>query len=130
MYLEFDEYQELGGTLDLSSFIRYGFAVEKLIDNATFLRIKNEKPVREAVKMLFRELVDFESKVTISSSANEKQREISSMSNDGISVSYSSTNDESMSEDQKKEFKRKMIRDYLISELDDNGRSIIYAGSD
>ena len=76
MYLEFDEYQELGGTLDLSSFIRYGFAVEKLIDNATFLRIKNEKPVREAVKMLFRELVDFESKVTISSSANEKQREI------------------------------------------------------
>ena len=80
--------------------------------------------------MLFRELVDFESKVTISSSANEKQREISSMSNDGISVSYSSTNDESMSEDQKKEFKRKMIRDYLMSELDDNGRSIIYAGSD
>ena len=52
------------------------------------------------------------------------------MSNDGISVSYSSTNDESMSEDQKKEFKRKMIRDYLMSELDDNGRSIIYAGSD
>ena len=29
-----------------------------------------------------------------------------------------------------KEFKRKMIRDYLMSELDDNGRSIIYAGSD
>ena len=121
MYLTFDEYTSYGGTVDELTFDRINFRVEKLIDNLTFRRVKDESPVRECVKRLAFELFDLEQLRT----ASNVSPAVSSMSNDGVSVSYA---DGETASGTFNAHAKALAVTYLADEVDDNGVCLLYAG--
>jgi len=58
MYITFDQYRELGGTLDQPKFVRREFEARKEIDLHTFDRLINIDPVPEELKMCALELIE------------------------------------------------------------------------
>lgn len=85
MYLTYEEYQAYGGTLSNTDFDRFSFRAECELNNATFDRIKSIMPIPECVKRCEYELVLY----LYNNSQNGAVSNISSISNDGYSISYS-----------------------------------------
>jgi len=57
MYLQFTEYQSLGGDLEQPEFNRQEFAARKEIDFYTFNRLREIDPIPENLKMCVLELI-------------------------------------------------------------------------
>lgn len=129
-YLDQAEYLEMGGTIAEDDELRYQRLESRAshaIDRATHGRIKGEKPVRNAVKFCVYEMI--ERYVSDEAMAGMSGREIASMSNDGVSVSYvsgASASGGSASALRDTE----SIRAWLLDEVDGNGTPLLYAGVD
>lgn len=93
MYLTYEEYQNMGGTLDETAFNDVEFEAESIINHYTFNRLKNEEEQPNEVKMLMmyliRNILTARNSMESSTSAGEvSDKTIASQSNDGVSVSY------------------------------------------
>ena len=87
MRFGFEDYIQWGGILDETVFNRHVFRACKLIDRLTHGRVKDETPPREAVGRAIAALIE-----AMAADEEGGGREISSMSNDGLSVSYAVPN--------------------------------------
>lgn len=95
MYLTYEEYQDMGGTLEEDSYTKFEFRAESIIDWYTFNRLANETEYPEKVKkcmyMLIDILVNQDSAMGIPEGDYDGDggaSSIASQSNDGVSVSY------------------------------------------
>ena len=98
-YLTYDEYTEVGGTLDETEFNYYAYEAESYIDWYTFNRLHNTTEIPDAVKrcevFLIRLIQERLAALGISTvdsngTADNTLKSILSQSNDGVSVSYNS----------------------------------------
>ena len=113
-YLEFDRYRELGGRLDGGRFARAVFSARLKIDGLTHGRLESvpgESPTWEKVRMLVLELVERQM-------LGMDGKEVSSMSNEGRSVSYESSDGKA----------EELVRQYLGNEKTPEGVWLINAG--
>lgn len=90
MYLTFDEYKTMGGTLDVAAFNLRLFEAESQINHYTFNRLTTESVVDIRVKQCVMQLIDIlQTKASVSSSAvDESEKSVTQQSNDGVSISY------------------------------------------
>ncbi|MCL2174575.1 MAG: hypothetical protein FWB73_00890 [Treponema sp.] len=112
MYITFNQYQELGGSLEQPEFIRQEFAARKEIDLHTFDRLQNINPVPEVLKMCTLELI---------------QRELCG-SLDGQDYTSQSSGKVSVTKETRNARAEEIIRRYL-SGLTVDGIPVFYAGN-
>ena len=84
MYLDYEKFKEYGGNLSNTDFDRFLFRAEKEIDSVTQERCRNLVEIPEEVKRCVFELVIYLS----NSAKNGSVSAISSVGNDGYSISY------------------------------------------
>ena len=84
-YLTYEEYVELGGTLDETPFNILEFEAQLIIDNYTYGRLKNLDEQRPEVKLCIMSLIP---NLKVYADLRAKDRSISSENIDGYSVSY------------------------------------------
>lgn len=122
MYLTYDEYKAMGGSMDLAAFPALEFRARKRLDYLTDCRIQKMAAIPEAVRLCMFTLIHTEEKTGLDAQLNEPQ--ISSFTTDGYSESYrqgptakeaaSAAND--------------VIWSMLYGECDDNGTPLLYRG--
>lgn len=95
MYLTYQEYKNMGGTLDEPSFETYEFQARAKIDWYTFNRLQKESEFPEAVKRCMYIIISYllQSDMVSGVSASQETEatytsNIASQSNDGVSISY------------------------------------------
>ena len=131
MYLTYEEYQEMGGTLDLTTFQNYEFEAEATINWYTFNRLSKDTNIPDAVKRVIKYLIDLiqqqNAVLTATESGDNSSGIIASQSNDGVSVSYAVL---SAGERMKalKESEKETIERYLQGVVNEAGRRLLYRG--
>lgn len=85
-YLTYEEYQELGGTLEETPFDILELEAQKNIDKYTFGRLKDLEEQINEVKICELKLIEL---LETYNSYNAQNKSISSESTDGYSISYS-----------------------------------------
>lgn len=121
MFLTMDEYTDMGGIIeDESLFERLEYKAASFVNRSTFNRIRDETPVRESVKRCVFELIGL---FDVERQADEQGVGISSVSNDGVSVSYSASRDTDV-----KTKAAQIVRDYLAMEEICGGITLLYKG--
>lgn len=92
MYLTYDDYLDMGGSIDDEDvYSRLEAKARAQIDRVTFGRLVGEKSVRDAVKYCMYDLVN----AVVADEqlgASTYGRDVASMSNDGLSISFSNGN--------------------------------------
>ena len=121
MYLDYGSYAQMGGELEPDVYERLAAKAERLIDRATHARLKAVSTVPMCVKYCIMELIDAihadESMGSMSAG-----REISSMSNDGVSVSFTAMAASARY--------MEILREWLDGETTEAGVHLLYAGCD
>ena len=112
MYLDYEDYVDMGGTLNEAAFSRLEFKARKLIDQRTFGRLKGLTEQSETVKKLVFELIALDQK--------EQNGVIQSVSNDGYSETYAVVQNEQKSV--------VLIAAYLSQEKTEDGTPLLYRG--
>lgn len=115
MYLTYEEYREMGGTLDEAAFNMYGYEAECELKEQTHNRIT--KP-GEAVKRCMARIIDVLAQSDITA------EKVSSFSHDGLSQSFTAPS--------ASEYSQKIndiIYTYLIHERSENGTPLLYRGT-
>ena len=134
-YLTYDQYTDLGGTLDESTFNELEYDASSFIDWMTFNRLQNDTTFPEAVTMCMYRLIQIlQAKMAASATPQQDGSNvgvvnagIASQSNDGVSISYNvmsageviTKSDEEM---------YKCIRRYLQGAKNELGRKLLYRG--
>jgi len=121
-YLTYEEYKEIGGTLDLTAFNRSIDRACGVIDNATQKRIEAMENVPRSAKSLCRELVEYFSANFGSSKQISSHNQSAGGVSEGESYVIRST------EERAGEI-GDMVKDYLLHEVDDNGTPLLYRGA-
>lgn len=120
-YINYDEYQSMGGDCDATLFYRNIVRACSIIDNATHGRIRCMCRIPIQAKELCRDLVGYlasnVSRETIVSSKSQSAGAVSE------SESYVVKSKEEMQNDIDD-----MVYDYLVSVRDDRGTSLLYRG--
>ena len=119
IYLTYDEYTGLGGTVDLTAFNRNIARASGMIDNATFCRIEKMSKVPENAKHLCRDLIEYLSTNNVGDLTYTSR----SQSAGGVSESYSVKSSSDIQEEISA-----MIYDYLGSCFTDDGVLLLYRG--
>lgn len=133
MYLEYADYQEMGGTLDETTFQQLEFEARAVIDWWTFNRLQNESEYPEAVKRCVFKLIGLindKQKALIVDAQDESgsiQAGIASESNDGVSTSYNTLSAKEAVETLQKEFET-TVRMYLSGVKNSLGHRVLYRG--
>lgn len=132
MYLTYEEYLNMGGTLDEAAFDNYLIDAEMLIDWYTFNRLENETVIPEKVKKCVYKLIslaDMKSKAfVIGREVNgDGNASVASQSNDGVSISYN-TISASQALDLLKSESENIIKQYLNGVVNSLGRKLLYRG--
>lgn len=133
MYLTYEEYQNMGGALDETTFLNYEFEARTKIDWYTFNRLQNEKNFPEAVKRCVYKLIsllqakDQASVVDGQSADGSVTAGVSSQSNDGVSISYNTLSAKDMVDTAEKEMKE-VIQRYLQGVTNSLGQKVLYRG--
>lgn len=131
MYLTYEEYHRMGGTLDEVNFTRFEFQAEAQINYATFSRLKGDKVIPEAVRHLTFYLVDLMEKKAAAFSLGKgdanSTAHITSQSNDGVSISYAGLAPSDLIELCKAD-SLNAIRSYLEGVTNEAGRKLLYRG--
>lgn len=130
MYLTYQEYTNLGGTLDLATFNKHEFEAETMVDWYTFNRLKNESTIPEPVKHLMKYLIDsIQQQLSLLHTGAEAPSEarIASQSNDGVSISYDILSASDVL-NRLKEQESETIRRYLQGVTNSAGRKLLYRG--
>lgn len=134
LYLTYDEYMDLGGTLDESSFNSLALDANGYIDWYTFNRLWKEEEIPDRVKYCMYQLIKLlEVKANVltpdvsgTNGVNvnaQKMRE----SNDGVSIEYSVLHADVMFDKAKKEIEECVTR-YLNGVVNSAGRKLLYRG--
>lgn len=134
MYLTYEEYQNMGGTLDSTSYGNFEFEAEALINWYTFNRLKNDTVFPEAVKRLMKYLIDLaqeRAQLLIAGGSGDSgsttSAAIASQSNDGVSVSYNVMSAAQIMESLKGQ-ESGAIQRYLQDVVNEAGRKLLYRG--
>lgn len=147
MYLTFEEYQNMGGTLDEASFNEFCYEAQTIIDWYTFNRLQKEAELPEAVTRCMFELIKLaklkaDSLVLGSQSITTEEggvtttvtttASIASQSNDGVSISYNTLNASdvfnSLSAMTKGGVIDNLVKRYLNGITNSLGRKLLYRG--
>lgn len=120
-YLTYEEYTEIGGTLDLTAFQRNIDRACGFVDLYTFNRLQSVLEVSQRVKACVRDLVEYLAANVLSGKVvTSKSQSAGAVSE---SESYATkTTDEVNSE------MFNIVYDYLMSEKDDKGTPLMYQG--
>ena len=121
MYLDYDSYAQMGGELEPDVYERLAAKAERLIDLATHARLKAQANVPDGVKYCIMELINA-IQADESMGGMSAGREISSMSNDGVSVSFTAM--------AASVCYMYIIRGWLDGETTEAGMHLMYAGCD
>lgn len=121
-YLTYEEYIEIGGTLDLAAFNRSIDRACGVIDNATKKRIESMESVPRMAKVLCRELVEY----FADNFGSSKQISNHNQSAGGVSESESFV---IRSIEERAGEIDDMVKDYLLNEVDDCGTPLLYRGA-
>jgi len=133
MYLTYLEYKAMGGTLDETTFNDLEFEAEALVNWYTFNRLKNDTTFPTEVKRLMKYLIGLiqAQNSVITSSANGSTSgsgaNITSQSNDGVSISYNVLNASELANSCKQEAKDACDK-YLQGVMNEAGRMLLYRG--
>lgn len=120
-YLTYEEYTEIGGTLDLTAFNRNIDRACGVIDNATHNRIEYMAEVPQKVKPLCRDLLEYLVE-------NNTVKIVTSRSQSAGGVSESESYATKTADDVYGDIQN-MIYDYLLNVTDDNGTPLLYRGA-
>ena len=136
-YLTYEEYTDVGGTLDETEFNYYAYEAESYIDWYTFNRLHNNKEIPDAVKRCEVYLIKFIqerlSALGVSmggdsgSSAKNPIMSMMSQSNDGVSVSYGNMSAKDANASLYKEVEQTIQRQ-LAGVTNELGRKLLYRG--
>jgi hypothetical protein len=122
IYLTYEEYTEIGGTLDLTAFNRNIDRACGVIDNATHNRIEHMTEVPQRAKALCRDLVEY----LVRYSTSDMVVSSRSQSAGGVSESesYAAKTDDEINAEM-----LCIVYDYLGNEKDDKGTPLLYKGA-
>ena len=126
MFLTYDDYVSMGGTLDSTAFGVQERKASAYVNLLTHNRIKDETPVRQCVKNAVFDLIDVFYQE--SANANNAVTGVSSKSNDGVSVTYANW---STVNRYWKTRKRELLVEYLADEtvtIDGETVPLLYGG--
>ena len=132
MYLSYEEYREMGGTLDNTAFSNYLIDAETLIDWYTFNRLHNEIDIPVRVKQCVFKLIslaDMKAKSFVLGREVDGtgNAAVSAQSNDGVSISYN-TLSASQAFDLIKSESNQIVKQYLNGVVNSIGRKLLYRG--
>ena len=134
MYLTYAEYQNMGGTLDETTFNDLEYEARCRVDYWTFSRLKNEEIYPEELQRCMYKLIQLINDTQKASSIDGQGDEnsvsvagISSMSNDGVSTSFNVLSASQAVELASKDIDR-CIRQYLTDVKNSLGRKVLYRG--
>lgn len=124
-YLSYEEYMELGGTLDEVPFNELEYECRRIIDRRTQNRLKNADEIPHEVKMLENKMIQTLQGYYIS--LNKAQSGVASENTDGYSVSYISSNQISQLIQGKIDVLQDLISEYLFGVIVNN-EHVLYVG--
>lgn len=133
MYLSYEEYQNMGGTLDATAFAEFEFEAGSQIDWYTFCRLQKDTEYPEAVKRceyaLIKLLQDKRQALLVgdTSADGTTSAGIASQSNDGVSVSYNTLSARDLVENSKSEIESTIQR-YLQGVVNSLGQKVLFRG--
>ena len=122
-YLTKDEFETLSGGSAVTAFDLYEAKAEQLINRLTHGRIRDDEIVRDAVKYCIVELIN-----AMCAADQHDGREVASISNDGVSVSYATATGNGSSETHRRYLQ--IVREWLSGETTEDGVPLLYAGVD
>ena len=120
-YLTYEEYTEIGGTLDLTAFNRNIDRACGFIDLHTQSRLQSVLEVSQKAKACVRDLVEY----LANNVSSGKIITSKSQSAGGVSESESFV---IRSIEERAGEIDDMVKDYLLNEVDDNGTPLLYRG--
>lgn len=124
-YLTFEDYLNMGGTLNATAFDELEAVAEMHVDRYTFNRLRDE-PMEtrpETLKLCIKMLIG----ILDRAAGQETDGQISSVSNDGVSVSYSVTSPEQADVVLRNKIKS-MVYLHLAAERASDGTPLIFGG--
>lgn len=124
-YLNYEEYIELGGTLDEVPFNELEFECKRIIDSRTQNRLKNENDIPQEVKLLENKMIQTLQGYYVS--LNKAQSGVASENTDGYSVSYISSNQISQLIEGKIDVLQDLVSTYLFGVIVNN-EHLLYCG--
>ena len=134
LYLTFDEYMDLGGTLDESSFSLLALDANSYIDWYTFNRLWDEEVIPDKVKYCEFQLIkllytkmNLITPDTTNTDGVNTAVQLESQANDGVSVSYGVLHADEIYYNSKKEIEECIIR-YLNGLVTSAGKKLLYRG--
>ena len=121
-YLTYEEYTEIGGTLDLTAFNRNIDRACGFVDLHTKSRLQSVLEVSQRVKACVRDLVE----CLANNLSGAKAVTSKSQSAGGVSESesYATKTDDEINAEM-----LNIVYDYLATETDDNGTPLMYRGA-
>lgn len=133
-YLTYDEYSEMGGTIDETLFNNLRLDAQGYIDWYTFNRLWGEEEIPERVKICMYQLINLLEKTnnllapTLQSSGGVNvNAQVMSQSNDGVSTTYAVLSGEMLYEKAKQEIDQNINRN-LNGVVNSAGRKLLYRG--
>ena len=133
MYLTYEEYQNMGGTLDETTFNDFNFEASAEVDWYTFCRLQKETELSEAVKRcvyaIIKMLQDKRQAMLVGQTSADGQTAagIASQSNDGVSVSFNTLSARDLVDMSKTEIEQTIQR-YLQGVVNSLGQKVLYRG--
>lgn len=132
MYLSYDEYTNMGGTLDKTAFNDLEFEARSQVDYYTFNRLQNETEYPEAVKRVMYKLIQLAEQqqnalVTGNNADGTGNAMVASQSNDGVSTSWNVMSASDVYKTLKDET-GKVIKHYLSGVRNSLGHRLLYRG--
>ena len=124
-YLSYEEYMELGGTLEEVPFNELEYECRRIIDSRTQNRLKNADEIPEEVKLLEYKMIQTLQGYYIS--LNKAQSGVASENTDGYSVSYISSNQISQLIEGKIDVLQDLVSTYLFGVIVNN-EHLLYCG--
>ena len=124
-YLSYQEYIELGGTLEEVPFNELEYECRRIIDSRTQNRLKNADEIPEEVKMLENKMIQTLQGYYVS--LNRAQSGVASENTDGYSVSYISSNQISQLIEGKIDVLQDLVSTYLFGVIVNN-EHLLYCG--
>ena len=131
MYLTYEEYKTMGGTLDETNFPNFEFQAEAQINRLTFNRLKGDTVIPTEVKRLTHYIVSLMEKKAAAFSLGKGSSAdgvyITSQSNDGVSISYNGMSPSDLIALCEKD-SITMIKSYLEGVTNEAGHKLLYRG--
>ena len=121
-YLTYEEYLEIGGTLDLTAFKRNIDRACNIIDGATFHRIECMSEIPSQAKACCRDILEYVATHSVIS------KSVSSRSQSAGGVSESESYAVKTADDMYGDIQN-ILHDYLGGLCDDNGTPLLYRGA-